>query len=1254
MTVPAFASADPVENPDCAPYVIIGARGTGADKEASGKLSNVVRQSAEAVRAIVNANRDLDETDDSVVEFFPLRYPANGGGEFMAGNSSVYQASVKKGRDEVKRLLTETCPNSRFIGIGYSQGAQAIGGAVYQLGEDGTDMVEGIITFGDPTFNNFDDESSFSSFDPDHSGLFGSRREWALDIDAPVVADCLKLDIMCQGRKWQVVDGKRQSVIVVSDLAWDNGWDNPFRNHEKYPKGKKPDTLLAACELARQLALTNPDFDGAGICPGTKSRVDTLGPGATTGLDVAILVDTTPGSAGTLPELQDRASDLIHQASHDSPGTRYAVIGYSRGSVINATGGFTDDPAEAAAAIEGLEIQTGNYGAIYSAINEANALDRREDARNVTLTLSTSRACPSQMCNYEAETGVQFSLLYPPGDVRRAGVYTLEHQWFFESAGWAQAMEEAFTSRPGEPRSDSGWVDELQRVFGDALTTEYEDVILGTSDTVVGQIGHFNAEDAIPFYSDSPARRLVWSIERTGDVTPDPGSGGGGPTETVATLGPMSASRGLGIETTPPEEEGESEPGDDPDNPGDPGEEPGDDPENPGDPGEEPGDDPENPGDPGEEPDPTPVLPDDEGPNFQAAFTESGMYTVTLTAYLDGTVKTYQQVVRVDDLPTEAPGSPLLTSTVTDGIQTMRWVPGTGERATAYGLVDSDGTVTEIFVPRLVEDSNGVSLPQTEIDLDGGAPYRLIAYNEIGGTPAIGLVMANAGSYAHVSTDAGEPTGGTLELSGVMSPELAAVLGEPSPTSTSLAGSYEAQFVSPAGDSFGLDMVSADASLNTHSNGDDTTTWSALFELRDAVTTGGESLATLLDDGLAEEILAGGHVELVIDGQPIRFKVAAAATVAELGEFVIDSDSPPPSGNAASVIAIDQAQHTLSLTDHDAPNGLQFVVDAADPLQDWSTATITDIRTWIGTAEVSNTLSGVAIDVVDAGDGTPGSATVSFSGDVVGGTPSLVREFLNHGTVSFKVNGGAATAVLLTASVQDAESMFPNTDPPRLFGRGSVSFMQYAADKEWRPVIDWGSSAPWERNVYVVDGSLPEGLSWDSWSHRLTGTAVSSGTYTFSLTAMSNTGQSTKTYTLTVGSSSAPSAVPDSDAYVTLGEEGEVSLDAYGYGWLRPDNPAVATELPIVGQVPSDGYLAVSVSNAALLDASGTNLGLTGSFTLQISRQPWGDSLWLSASSLESVDPNGPSAAELIYTAERIVFTDDLGNQNMIRFASLG
>jgi hypothetical protein len=136
----------------------------------------------------------------------------------------------------------------------------------------------------------------------------------------------------------------------------------------------------------------------------------------------------------------------------------------------------------------------------------------------VTLTLATSRACPSKDCDFDYGTGTPAANVNVDVSHRNAGVYTNNNDWFFERAGWSYACYGRLSSRPGGGQPASLYVDELSRVFQDALVEDEKPAIVGTGTAVAGQLGKYNAASVLPFYRDSPDARFVWSINRVGDT----------------------------------------------------------------------------------------------------------------------------------------------------------------------------------------------------------------------------------------------------------------------------------------------------------------------------------------------------------------------------------------------------------------------------------------------------------------------------------------------------------------------------------------------------------------------------------------------------------------------------------------------------------------------------------------------------------------------------------------------------------------
>lgn len=134
--------ASAVEAPDnaCPQLEIIGARGTGQPPGLGIILTPLARQITQQV--------------PQTVRTIPLDYPA----------TFNYASSVRQGVAEVRRVMTATaaqCADTRFILLGYSQGADVMGDALAggagwdggsALPADLASRVSAVLLFGDPTF----------------------------------------------------------------------------------------------------------------------------------------------------------------------------------------------------------------------------------------------------------------------------------------------------------------------------------------------------------------------------------------------------------------------------------------------------------------------------------------------------------------------------------------------------------------------------------------------------------------------------------------------------------------------------------------------------------------------------------------------------------------------------------------------------------------------------------------------------------------------------------------------------------------------------------------------------------------------------------------------------------------------------------------------------------------------------------------------------------------------------------------------
>lgn len=180
---------EPIAEPlECTPYLVVTARGTKEPKQKKQLLSPVVR-------AITKAFPDL-------VQYADLDYPAD--------------TDVNEGGTYGVRLLTDTlnvqsdtCPDQRFVLLGYSQGAliigdtlaapdtRLVGATVGRLSQESADRIVAIVLYGNPRFSGAEPYAS-GSFDEDLGGIL-PRQPDSLDEFADRIADfCVKDDFICQ------------------------------------------------------------------------------------------------------------------------------------------------------------------------------------------------------------------------------------------------------------------------------------------------------------------------------------------------------------------------------------------------------------------------------------------------------------------------------------------------------------------------------------------------------------------------------------------------------------------------------------------------------------------------------------------------------------------------------------------------------------------------------------------------------------------------------------------------------------------------------------------------------------------------------------------------------------------------------------------------------------------------------------------------------------------------------------------------
>ncbi|WP_181408875.1 cutinase family protein [Schumannella soli] len=250
-SVPAEAAMD------CAPIEVIAARGTSALPQGENLTSADYENApfkgtgpeADTVAKQISKKLPKDENGKAVkVPTWGVRYPAAGTAvigvavkdpafEMTSGYTLGVLGGARSTRDRIKsrtKLCAETT-DTRFVLVGYSQGADVIATAITELTKAQKARVAAVVLFADPHFNENDVVADRGSFEPNHSGLSGRRSKWSKRIDAPVYSYCGAGDIACNSMTDSPVyleSGERTSIRVFDGAFVDKkNPGDPFKVH---------------------------------------------------------------------------------------------------------------------------------------------------------------------------------------------------------------------------------------------------------------------------------------------------------------------------------------------------------------------------------------------------------------------------------------------------------------------------------------------------------------------------------------------------------------------------------------------------------------------------------------------------------------------------------------------------------------------------------------------------------------------------------------------------------------------------------------------------------------------------------------------------------------------------------------------------------------------------------------------------------------------------------------------------------------
>lgn len=176
------------------------------------------------------------------------------------------------------------CPATKFVVMGYSQGAHAAGDQLADAGSYITDRIAALVMFGDPRFN---PQASYvwGSFDPRDHGLAGARS--LSDFDGwsnRVFSFCRHNDLVCQGFGWGHTTGEHDQQKYIDDYA-----------------------DLVAGLVRRRLGLTQ------------LPRIP---------LDLAFVIDSTGSMWSSIDEVREGVSSMVDKLEENESDYRIGLVDY--------------------------------------------------------------------------------------------------------------------------------------------------------------------------------------------------------------------------------------------------------------------------------------------------------------------------------------------------------------------------------------------------------------------------------------------------------------------------------------------------------------------------------------------------------------------------------------------------------------------------------------------------------------------------------------------------------------------------------------------------------------------------------------------------------------------------------------------------------------------------------------------------------------------------------------------------------------
>lgn len=978
--VPGHTPASADAPAACSTYLLMGARGTLELPQANGApltptdyispqkgIGVVAFKVLQQLQPLIS---DADETIESYgvhynADFDPLRMGggiANGNFLFDSGLERAWSEGVEIGTtDAVAKMnaVNGTCPNTQFILVGYSQGADVIAEAIGAVEPEVRAMIAATALFADARFRPSDDAADRGTYLSDHVGIFGGRPEWSTKISSPVFSYCHYWDFICQANI-SIDQGTGLGVFDVRQaIAANEQYGDVLGSHALYQKDDSAER--AATEIADALLL-----DSSSI---TQDSVD-----------VVLLLDTTAETSGGIDDLKLESGQITSSVLDASENARFAVVEYKGHDLQNpinqgindfvtrVSSGFDADPAEVDDAVGRIVSGGGtpvplNYApqaAGYSGVMAAAALDWRPYARKLIVTLSGNRV------GDQDPHGVEEGTTLVEQDVRAA----LAAEWDLSmlTVNWDEQLTAGlWNSSLGKSvviGHNASAVDKLLEVTEQGVRTP-EAIVTGPVTATAGVPVVFTSSGSRSVVTDGD-QVVAW---QPCEINPNPAT---------ASRGVPSAEPSAEDDLSYCEFYNDASP---------------------------------------------PSVPQvDQGESQTLMFAHPGTYRVRAWVTSDGTSDQFWDlgsttiVVRP---PAEyRPSGFALTKTLTGSTLSLDASfddPETAEPVSYWELRDPTGTPAARY---LMPEGN------VSVTVAGAAStqWTLVPVNELGETAPTQIAELPIVTSA-VLTHETQDNDATLVLHGETTPALEAVRTSQPIGPVSLAGNYTSAIATNSGQLINFPMNTADAAIDIG-----ITEWTATFNFHQDTDENSYPIGQNLASGAGTSLLDGGGITAEIVGAPYRFQLTEDTETSELNVGVLDPTAAPPPGLTTVINSVSSWGPEISVR-HDGEYSTDHFpawAETPDPSSyDWTDAEISDIRAYIGTVEYTFNAD-LWIDSVGDPGSTGSGIYLTVYGSPGPGTDEILRQFVQSGTISFRINNGAENVITLNATSTDAEIYWPS------------------------------------------------------------------------------------------------------------------------------------------------------------------------------------------------------------------------------------